>query len=342
MMPVAQSSSISTKSKLLFSLIIFMISTCLFELGYRQYLFSNWSEGTQLRQPGLYADPQSENDYWILHSKWRDASVDFTIHSELGWIGNFRPQSLRHFDAVQMRGRRPILLFGDSFSACVEGVECFESLLEGSDFGEDYAILNYGVGGYGLDQIWMLMERVLPLYPDAIVIIGVMSDDVDRAHLSMREASKPMFQVVDDTLLLKHRVSDPVDLSLTSFVFRRVLFSSACSPRFRSWILDENRSQQVKRDRATHILKEMESLTSERQRLAIVFDPMRSNSMLWQTEFLKTFWSENDVPMISSWDLLQEAEFGSSPNKWIGDDGHPTTTQNQLILDEILLRLHRW
>ena len=88
---------------------------------------------------------------------------------------------------MQIRDRRPFLLFGDSFSACVDDVLCFEDLLENTQFNSEYVILNYGVGGYGLDQIWMLMDKVLPLYPHAIVVIGIMSDDIDRAHLRMRK-----------------------------------------------------------------------------------------------------------------------------------------------------------
>ena len=42
------------------------------------------------------------------------------------------------------------LLFGDSLSACVDDVLCFEDLLENTQFNSEYVILNYGVGGYGL------------------------------------------------------------------------------------------------------------------------------------------------------------------------------------------------
>ena len=75
--------------------------------------------------------------------------------------------------------------------------------------------------------------------------------------------------------------------------------------------------------------------------MAVVFDPMRSNRIPWQTKLLKSFWTENDVSLISSWDLLREVDFGYSPLKWIGKDGHPTARLNQLILDEMIIELHR-
>ena len=37
----------------------------------------------------------------------------------------------------------------------------------------------------------LLMERVLPVYPDAVVVLGMMTLDIDRAHLRLRDAEKP-------------------------------------------------------------------------------------------------------------------------------------------------------
>ena len=326
------------KRILFFGLILTCVCTVV-EFCFRHYLFSSLSNNSSLKDPGLYADAHSENDYWILRSKWTSNEPTFTTHDELGWVGNFRPRSLRHYDAVDIRGRRPILLFGDSFSACAEGVQCFEDLLETTPFNTEYVILNYGVGGYGLDQIWMLMDKVLPLYPQAIVVIGIMSDDIDRAHLKMREASKPRFEVVDGALVQDHWVSDPLDVSFCSFVFRRVLFSSLSSTHFRSWVLNANETQQIKSQRATLLLESIARLTDDRDRIGIVFDPMRTVSKNWKTSILERFWTDTGVPFVSTRELaIQEGEI-EQPMKLFREDGHPSTAFNRVILDEILRTL---
>ena len=50
-----------------FFVVLILISMVLIlELCFRQYLFSSLSNGSPLKRPGLYADPQSEDDYWVL------------------------------------------------------------------------------------------------------------------------------------------------------------------------------------------------------------------------------------------------------------------------------------
>jgi len=95
-----------------------------------------------------------------------------------------------------------VLLFGDSFAACVTPPEeCWGALLERSDLAGDYALLNYGAGGYGLGQISLLCRAALPLYAQArpVVVIGLLiDDDLDRALLDFRVWPKPVHRLDAD------------------------------------------------------------------------------------------------------------------------------------------------
>ena len=158
------------------------------------------------------------------------------FHPLLGTRRKVFTEDFRHEDESARNGRRPVLLFGDSFGQCVQEVEmCWEDWLGESELGTSHYMLNYGVGGHGFDQIVLLMESVLPLYvdEDPIVILTLLADDdVDRCYLPMRTYPKPYFEVVDGELQL-HRPphmtpreyirENPPEIG--SYLFRYVLYS---------------------------------------------------------------------------------------------------------------------
>ena len=138
------------------------------ELVIRMFLFhpdlSAGGIGQSLRQAGRYANGDSDDDYWKLISAFQGepALVDASNPDPItGWTdGSITPGTYEHIDEVSIGERRPVLLYGDSFAQCgTPPDECFTALLERSEFAEKYAMLNYGVGGYGLDQIYLLLKN---------------------------------------------------------------------------------------------------------------------------------------------------------------------------------------
>ena len=165
------------------------------ELGVRWLLFSDsalaarW--GAQLRQPECVADLGSD-DYWKLQLVLGNPKLVAApgIDPEMGWHGFAEAGTYAHPDESLVGERRLVLLFGDSFAQCATRPEaCFQSLLEQSELGREYALLNYGVGGYGLDQICLLVRRVLPRFAarKPFVVVSVMlDDDFTRSLLGLR------------------------------------------------------------------------------------------------------------------------------------------------------------
>lgn len=308
------------------------------ESCFQAYLFSVWSRDTVHRQPELYADYYTDDLYWHLHQTWREEPVAFTPHEELGWLGNFAPEDFRHYEEPTLKGRRPIVLFGDSFSACTPDVQCFEDIMEqDSILSQDFAVLNYGVGGYGIDQIMMLMEHVLPLYPDAIVILGMMTLDIDRAHLRLREAPKPKFDVVNGELKQTHHAQAFLDIQVDSLLFRRFLRSSIIPDSIYDWWTNPTQVQQVKQQRTTAILQEMMELTLERQMVPLVFDPLnvQIRGREWRRRVIEDFWTQNEISFVSGYSVYQQHSSTQSLDWFIGADGHPTSAYNRLLVREI-------
>lgn len=183
------------------------------ELGLRALLFSDApavrKRAWRLRQPHLYADPHTDVEHWKLawvlgHGAATRPAVPDPL---LGWSSSSFDAEGRHAGVSPDDPRRPVLLFGDSFAACTTpAVDCFQGLLAESDLGDELVLVNYGVGGYGLDQIYLLLREALPHWAarDPVVVVALfVDDDLDRARFAFRDWPKPRFRLEGEELVLE-------------------------------------------------------------------------------------------------------------------------------------------
>jgi len=150
--------------------------------------------------------------------KFFDATVDWKIDSELGWVnksdlrvkyiaaGNKPSIFETNNDGLISRSSRErrsdhilrIMLFGDSTVAgrAVARAEAIDSQLEKAlkSIGIEAEVINSGVNGYSTDQILLFMKRIVPLYKPDIVVYGLCTNDFSgNAVSSMYGINKPRF-----------------------------------------------------------------------------------------------------------------------------------------------------
>jgi hypothetical protein len=193
------------------------------ELGLRFLLFSDAVAAKRLGRPwrkmDLYTD-SLDDDYWKLQSLFnRDIVTNPpNPNSLVGWTGAVDSKTYAHPDEAALAGRTPVLFFGDSNAQCMTAAaDCFQGQMERSEFANEYALLNYGVGGYGLDQIQLLMSASIDRFIDKnpIVIVSFMvDDDMERSMRSFRCWPKPRYHVEDGRLV----DPGPVDADTAHFL----------------------------------------------------------------------------------------------------------------------------
>jgi hypothetical protein len=159
-----------------------------------------------LRDPGLYADYFSDDEYFRLKAQWGQPLIRSDwAHPQLGWapprdaanpLGIIRPGPYR------VVRHRPILFYGDSYVAGATGPDDtishhLESNLPGR------TVYNFGVGGYGLDQILLRIENTHSDFSQPTILVGLLMEDIDRCVLRFRGAPKPYFELAGDQLSLK-------------------------------------------------------------------------------------------------------------------------------------------
>ncbi|OQA41872.1 MAG: hypothetical protein BWY49_00196 [Candidatus Omnitrophica bacterium ADurb.Bin314] len=160
-------------------------------------------------------------------------------HPALGWYSqknktalldnpNF-PQVIVHTNPDGFRGSRTYLsgkpagtiriaALGDSFvfGFGVEDGQAFPALLESGDLHRE--VLNLGVPGYGIDQIYLSYREIAKRFHPDIVLIGVFPEDFWRATRSFADSGhvKPYFTLSSGEKLALHNVPVPPPFSLNT------------------------------------------------------------------------------------------------------------------------------
>jgi len=164
----------------------------------------------------------------FLKGKSRYMTYSFT----LGWtIKKNGKTDLKQANSQGIRSHREYQLippddviriasFGDSFTHCehVKNNETWQERLNGAN--PNLEVINFGVGGYGLDQALLRYEQDGVKYASHIIFLGFMSENIYRNVSVFRPfysqytgipLAKPRFTVVDDKfVLLKNPLSTPL------------------------------------------------------------------------------------------------------------------------------------
>jgi hypothetical protein len=165
-------------------------------------------EGSLWRWPFRLAD----------ESQLAPGTTQFAYDATLGWapiagssgtiVGkplSFSAEGTRAHNMGALRpSGPPILAFGDSMTEgfAVGDDETWPAALERLG---GRPVLNAGVRGYGLDQMVLRAERLVPELKPSAVVLAFIADDISRTALSVRDfRSKPYFVPEGEGLALRN------------------------------------------------------------------------------------------------------------------------------------------
>jgi hypothetical protein len=267
---------------------------------------------------------------------------------------NFSRETYLHDKAHEIGNRRPVLLYGDSFAETSSSALSFQEILNGNEgFSKNHYLLNYGVGGYGVDQIYLLMKHSLHQYKQPFVVFSLMTLDLDRSILSVRTGQKPRFHVVDQSLELSAQpiYPNPDDFfnnhppQIGSYLYRAALQSGILPTSVSAWLRGDQATIEKKKELNALILSQaLKELKNHNiDFIFLVFHPhIPGISSLdkesdWRDPFLRNLFQRFDVPYIWSKDLIKDLGPMNALDysDYMGPDGHPTTLFNTIIAERI-------
>jgi hypothetical protein len=324
------------------------------EFVLRNLLFSDYAIVKRWRDPSLFADYFSDDDYWKLCFLFDGQNKPpANPHKLLGWVGNFERDSLIHKYSDKVENRTPVLLYGDSFAACVTSEDdCFQGVLNADrEFNMNFYLLNYGAGGYGVDQIDILFENSVGLYEKPFVIISLMTYDIDRSVLSVRTGQKPFYKIVNDKLELQGIpiYKEPDDFisnnppGIHSYIYRFLTYNHYLPARLSTYWTEEQKIDHKIELNKKIILKIFDTLKKlQLKYIFLIFHPHGEvyNEKDWRNDFLVELFSEYNIPYISSRELIKIDVQLHNKNYYYADyydpeNQHPNSYQNKIISKKI-------
>jgi len=132
------------------------------------------------------------------------------VHPTLGWVPkkNFRGGGPNNdSETTNNRGHRAsmdyaphpekytVVVLGDSFTygSWAPDREVWPAILQQLD--DRLHVINLAVGGYGVDQMYLMLRDTITEYKPRLVVFALISDDLNRSLLSFRECRKPRFVI---------------------------------------------------------------------------------------------------------------------------------------------------
>jgi hypothetical protein len=345
------------RKRLVLVALVLAATGLLFEGALRFLLFvdADWCAGLarRYRNELYYADAYSEDEAWVLRAGFHPeqaAREHPQFDERLGWTSEaIEPGTLRHADEPGPAGERLVLLYGDSFARCLTGrADAWEGLLERSALGPTHHLLNYGVGGYGLDQIWLLLDATIERHAarKPLVIVGILvDDDLDRTALALRNFPKPRYELVDGELVLHPpHARTPTEFAaahppgIRSYAWRH--FLHFCLPTRARWALSgEEARREEKRRLCRALLERIQRRLTELQleHFVLLFHAEKSMATdgpySWQEPFLYATLRELGLSFVSAKRALREdiALTGLAPEAYLPLERHHDARGNAVV-----------
>ncbi len=345
------------KSKFTCSILLILASMTfallLSELVFRYLLFNGGSFMGPLRRAEFYAN-EWDLDFFKLRHFFGHKYIPPTDEN-LGWRNDridYVDGDYAHIDDKNLRGRTPVLLFGDSFAQChTTEEECFQGILnKHPDFNKSYYLINYGVSGYGVDQVLLLYRSTIMRYRNPIVIIGIMNYDLDRNIMPVTWGLKPYFEASNGKLRLKNsHLFSYVDIffrdnppKINSYLWRLLVHEGPLPENIRLWMKSLEEDKQNIKEVSTPIIGSLadELKFNNIRHIFVLFEwPKRMvKAPDWRVNYLVDVFHKKKIDYIMARGAIinnqQSAQFNWSD--YSVDDGHPNYFYNQLVSQQIL------
>ena len=269
-------------------------------------------------------------------------------HPLLGWSGFFDRETLKPWGIEDAGNRRQILIYGDSYIMCQnDSIRCFQDVLNADTaFNKNNFLVNYGVGGYGTDQIYLLFSKTIDKFENPFVIFSIMPNDMDRCLLSVRDGQKPYFEIENDSLALKGVPIDSVPAhffeenppKIHSYLWARFTHSYL-NPYYDSLPNDEETRTRIMKLNKKIILKAYNEIKKRNlQYVFLIFDELWNEEGTWRVDSLQKFLAEQKITFINTGNLVAEdtsfTEYDYA-RYTIKGDGHPSSYYNKLVCEEL-------
>ncbi len=330
----------------------------LFEGSARVFLnhYDIWTKApgdTELAMYGKWLDRHSEGREIFYHIDVYHPLRGWAVKPDLrnekiydGQIINSNSRGLRgitEYAYEKPAGVTRILVFGDSFTFgdVVSDDETYpfylQQLLPGSE------VLNFGVHGYGHDQMLLYLKEQTSKYSPDIVMTGFVTCNILRNIYNFRDYAKPKFILQDGKLVLTNTPIPPPEELLQNEKYRsKFLRILKIIKTWRDWKTGkmdvsekEHQAMKITEPILDEMIAEIRRIRAEPLFLYIPSfnDLLEENRNLYPVNsFFRRFVAGRDIRWVSGVDALKrESEKGIDFEK----EGHWNAKANELMAEAV-------
>jgi len=147
-----------------------------------------------------YSRPTQPDPRW----GWNNRPGTFQLDGEPVWVNSEHLRALREYSLDKPPGKQRLEIFGDSFIFGVEGNVPDDKIAASRLASElpNTEVMNFGVPGYGLDQMLLRFEQDGARYHPDIVVIPVLTLLLERCFEDFGAWFKPYFRLEGGRLAL--------------------------------------------------------------------------------------------------------------------------------------------
>jgi len=227
-------------------------------------------------------------------------------------------------------------------------------------------MLNYGVGSYGIDQIFLLYKATVHRFADPLIIFSFLDEDLDRAVFSAREWPKPFFVLTKKGLELQGTPGESDwrlyfethSPKIWSYLYRLAIYpdKSPVPERIKAFLRGDRLKIRRKEDLSRAILLAANE-DMEKRGLRHVFLVFEETFKVWQSgsqfvgggprptarwhrPFLEKLFAEHAIPHIWASKVIEQHTEKESYDwrKFIlkPRDNHPNYLYNRLVAEQVL------
>jgi hypothetical protein len=257
------------------------------------------------------------------HRKW-----SATVNNE----GFRSPYDYR--DRRLTAGVRRVMMLGDSFvfGPYLNDSDTLPSLLR-ERLGPGYEVDNFGIPGWGIDQMYLSYRAYVDIVAPEFVIAVYIDDDILRVFESSRGEGlyKPSYELIEGRLTLR-TPDDPDD---DPYLLTRLARISIIANRFFKYVYRPRVSAGIARAFFLELARET---TRRGQQLLVVRYPDRNEILgtVRGAEFdLAEFFRNHRILYIDPAERMRAAGADRYKDFYLSDDAHPAREGNRFVANEI-------
>ena len=154
-----------------------------------------------IKQPILFYNGYCDQRYWNFNDQEKKFDMDVLSHPILSFQkkGILIPKKFENDPLLQIAefSKKEISLYGSSYINHSEVKNIIGNF-------QDINTINYALGSYGLDQIYLNYKLTAHLNQNKTIVFGFLLEDLDRSIFNFREYQKAQFVLENNEFKLKN------------------------------------------------------------------------------------------------------------------------------------------